>query len=225
MCCDSQPSPPQPDCVTAMSVLEPRHCDLDDATERYYDIHAEEYFRATATSDVRNLLAIAEAEIVRGGTILDVGSGSGRDVDALNHLGFRCVGIDISFPLARLSLRHFGVDVICGDMRMLPFRAGTFDGIWAVASLLHLPRAQLPTVLDAVNLLLKPGGLLISSMKLGSGSANERDGRSQTLVMPRWWIALQQRAGLRTKMMETVAEYRTSPARTVPWIVTVAERS
>jgi SAM-dependent methyltransferase len=211
--------------VSAMCVLEPRHCDLDDTAERYYESHAEEYFRSTVTADVRNLWSVAEAEIVRGGTILDVGSGSGRDVDALNHLGFKCVGIDISFPLARLSLRHFGIDAVCGDMRKLPFRAGTFDGIWAVASFLHLSRAQLPPVLNAVTLLLKRGGVLVSSMKVGSGSTNERDGRSQTLVMPRWWVALQQGAGLRTKTIETVVEYRTSPARTVPWVVTVAERS
>jgi SAM-dependent methyltransferase len=103
--------------------------------------------------------------------VLDLGCGPGRDLDFLGQLGCRAVGLDRSNGmLAEARLRLPGAPLVLADLRFSPFVAGSFDGVWACASLLHLRRSQFPVALAEVRrLLCCPGGVLYLSLKGGTG--------------------------------------------------------
>jgi SAM-dependent methyltransferase len=122
-----------------------------------------------------------------GGTVLDLGCGSGRDLAALREAGFAPTGLDISPRLAAMAEEHSGCPVLVGDMRNPPLENVTFDGIWAAASLLHLHRSEIPAVLDRMRRLLAPGGRLFASVKAGSGEERTQDGRWFTYFHPQEW--------------------------------------
>lgn len=114
----------------------------------------------------RAIVGAAPAERFR---ILDAGCGPGRDTRWFHERGFQVVGVDLSAGmLAEARRRAPGVDFRQADLRQLDFPEGYFDGIWASASLLHLPRADVARVLASFNRLLGHGYLYLT-VKAGQG--------------------------------------------------------
>ncbi len=105
--------------------------------------------------------------------ILDAGCGPGLDSRWFHERGFRVVGADLSAGmLAEARRRAPGVDFVQGDLRRLGFSAASFDGIWCNASLLHLPRVDVPGVLASFRRFVDHGFLYLS-VKLGEGDEVE----------------------------------------------------
>jgi SAM-dependent methyltransferase len=108
--------------------------------------------------------------------VLDLGCGTGRDSRALIDAGFDVTAVDGSAEMAREAETRVGRPV-----RVLLFEdldyEHAFDGIWANASLLHVPRAALADVLLRVYRALKPGGLLFASFKSGGKEGRDKLGR------------------------------------------------
>jgi SAM-dependent methyltransferase len=99
-------------------------------------------------------------------TVLDAGAGPGQHTAALADSGLRAVALDASEAMAALA-RARGVPVVRGDLRRLPFADGAFDGVWASASLLHVPRDEVPATLAEWRRVAAPGGLLALSTASG----------------------------------------------------------
>ena len=116
------------------------------------------------------------AQLPQNATVLDLGCGAGGDARALSDAGFAVAAVDGSPELAREAEKRIGRPV-----RVLLFEdldyTEAFDGIWANASLLHVPREGLPNVFTRVYRALKPGGLLYASFK--SGGTEGRDSRGR----------------------------------------------
>ncbi len=104
-----------------------------------------------------------------GGRVLDLGCGSGPDEPGLTSRGMRPVGLDISAELLRLAYNQPNLaGLLCrGDLRTLPFRGGSFDGVWADGSLHHVPKRELRGVLREIWRVLRPGGAFMASAELG----------------------------------------------------------
>lgn len=146
----------------------------------YYDANAAAYFRDTVTADVSQLRARFAAHLPRGGTVLDAGCGSGRDAAAFRDAGFNVTAFDGSAEMVRLARQHTGLEIqhmTFADMRW----DGAFDGIWASASLLHVPRRALPATFARVARALRPYGVWYLSMKHGMDERTV-DGRRFTDV-------------------------------------------
>lgn len=103
--------------------------------------------------------------------VLDLGCGPGRDVEFLAELGCRAIGLDLSAGmLAEARRRLPQADLIRADLRRPPLKSASIDGVWACASLLHLPRADMPAALaEIARLLRRPDGLLYLALKGGQG--------------------------------------------------------
>ena len=145
----------------------------DAATLAFYAKEAAAYGARSDNVGVSSSLTAFIAKLPRHAAVVDLGCGTGRDTRALIEGGFTVTAIDGSAEMAREAEKRTGASV-----RVLLFEdldyTDAFDGVWANASLLHVPRAGLPNVLARVRQALKPGGLLHASFK--SGGKQGRDG-------------------------------------------------
>lgn len=108
--------------------------------------------------------------------ILDFGCGPGRDLRAFAALGHQPVGLD-GCPRFVEMARETGCEVWHQDFLQLDLPAERFDGIFANASLFHVPRQELPRVLGVLRHSLAPGGVLFSSNPRGDNQEGWRHGR------------------------------------------------
>ncbi len=136
-----------------------------------YDATAAEF--ASRWGAVRLDHALAAFTRHLGGLrqVLDLGCGPGRDVDFLTDLDCTVIGLDLSAGmLSEARKRLPRAALVQADLCNPPLASDCFDGIWACASMLHLPRASFdPTVAELVRLLHQPGGVLYLAMKGGQG--------------------------------------------------------
>jgi SAM-dependent methyltransferase len=132
----------------------------------YYDQNSDAFFRETVEADMRGLQGRFLAYVPTGGRILDAGCGSGRDALAFQRQGYVVEAFDGSAKMVRLARAHTGLPV-----RRLLFEEvdwmETFDGVWACASLLHVPRAHLADAIARLVRTLRRGGVLFASFKCG----------------------------------------------------------
>jgi HKD family nuclease len=144
----------------------------------YYDERAEAFFAQTANVDMTALHDRFLAHIQPNGLVLDAGCGSGRDAKAFLARGFRVAAFDASPRLAQLASEYLGQAVAVHTFTDIAERK-CYDGIWACASLLHLPLAEMPAALLRLWTALRPGGAFYLSFKLGEGE-RAQDGRHFT---------------------------------------------
>ncbi|NCC37000.1 MAG: class I SAM-dependent methyltransferase, partial [Chloroflexia bacterium] len=104
--------------------------------------------------------------------------GSGRDALAFRRLGYDVTAFEASPTLARMASEHCGLPVEVRRFQEIAWE-DRFDGIWACASLLHVPMSDLPEVLGRLARALKPGCVLYASFKYGAGE-REHGGRRFT---------------------------------------------
>ncbi len=141
----------------------------------FYESHAEDFSRQTAELDLGELYEPFLRHLPAGAHILDAGCGTGRDGLAFARRGFVVTAIDASPAMAQVA-RSRGLPAEVLTFQKLNAKAA-FDGIWACASLLHIPHPEIPGVLNRFFRALKPGGVLYVSLKEGEGERVAGDGR------------------------------------------------
>lgn len=140
-----------------------------DKNVEYYNINAESFFAGTVNADMSLWRDKFATYIPDGGRILDAGCGSGRDSRAFMQHGYSVVAFDASSEMCRMASELIGQDVLQMRFDEMAFE-DEFDGIWACASLLHVPTDDLPDILGKVRKALKTQGVLYISFKYGEGT-------------------------------------------------------
>ncbi len=138
---------------------------IADRTLGHYDATAASFWEGTRTHDVsQNYAALLEA-IGKPAPlrILDLGCGPGRDLIAFRAMGHTAVGLDGSAEFVAMARKHSGAEVLHQRFDALDLPKESFDGVFANASLFHVPRAVLPDVLARLRTCLVPGGVLFCS--------------------------------------------------------------
>jgi SAM-dependent methyltransferase len=138
-------------------------------TLAYYEQAAQDFRAATANHDVSQNVAALLSHIqgTPPFTILDFGCGPGRDLKAFQRLGHVAIGLDGAAAFAAMAREDTGCEVWHQDFLHLDLPSGFFHGIFANASLFHVPSRALPRVLGQLRLALRPGGVLFSSNPRG----------------------------------------------------------
>lgn len=141
----------------------------------YYEQNAQAFIDGTINVDMTELYERFLPRLPQGGKILDAGCGSGRDAAEFRKRGFAVSAFDASPTIAAEAEKRIGVAVEVATF--VSYRSEElFDGIWACASLLHVPLAELPASFDNLANHLRPGGVIYASFKYGTGE-REHNGR------------------------------------------------
>lgn len=141
----------------------------------YYDENAKEFFDGTVNADMSSHHEEFLKLIPKNSHVLDCGCGSGRDAKIFKSLGYEVTAIDGSLEMCRLASEFSGVNVKHMQFQEIEFD-DEFDGIWASASLLHVPSSEIDDVLNRLKQSLKEDGIFYASFKLGDFEG-ERNGR------------------------------------------------
>jgi SAM-dependent methyltransferase len=141
-------------------------------TVRAYDRDAVAYAARTAVlpRSVRADMESLATRLGSGARVLEIGSGGGRDALLMEELGLVVRRTDITPGfVALLRGQGHACDLLDPLVDDLASPDGPYDAVWANASLLHVDRADLPTVLTRAADVVRPGGLLRASLKEGDG--------------------------------------------------------
>ena len=195
--------------------------EISKGTLAHYNGKARSFREGTRDHDVSQNIAalLRHLEGEAPFTILDFGCGPGRDLKALTALGHVAIGLEGAEALAAMAREESGCEVLVQDFLALDLPAGRFDGIFANASLFHVPTAELPRVLGELRAALRPGGVLFSSNPHGRNEEGWNRGRYGAYHDLETWRAHLVRAGF----VELEHYYRPTglPREQQPWLATV----
>ena len=119
--------------------------------------------------------------------LLDLGCGGGQDAGDLGQRGYCVVGLDRTSALLSAGRRRYcSLPLVRADLRYLPFQAMSFDGLWAAASLMHLPKPVARRILTDLYGLVRPGGLFAATVAHGVKSRLVTDGWIPGRYFARW---------------------------------------
>ena len=158
-----------------------------DTTLSWYRENAIQYAEETRNSLVLDALWEFLSRIKEGGTILDYGSGSGRDSAYFINKGFSVDSLDGSAEMKAQAERLFGIKVKLSSFLSLEEKE-KYDGIWAQASILHLEEHDLKTALTLIERALKRDGVFYSSFRKGEEDGYEK-GRWYTNMTERRFLS------------------------------------
>ena len=198
---------------------------ITETTVGHYNQVADAFREGTRDHDVSQNIAalLRHIESQAPWQILDFGCGPGRDLKTFTAMGHIAVGLDGSERFAEMARAETGCDVWQQSFLELNLPAERFDGIFANAALFHVPKQELPRVLQELHATLKPGGVLFSSNPRGENREGWNGPRYGSYHDLATWRALLSEAGF----SELDYYYRPEglPLEQQPWLASVWRRS
>jgi SAM-dependent methyltransferase len=165
---------------------------VDEKTLQFYSSHAQAYAEREITKHTR--LARFLELLAPGAKILELGCGAGADTAAMLAKGCDVCPTDGSAEMAAVASQRLGRPV--GTLLFHDLdEVEAYDGVWANACLLHVPREQLANVLTLIWRALKPGGLFYASYKAGDVDGRDTLDRYYNYPTPDWLRATYAKAG------------------------------
>ena len=195
--------------------------DLAAKTLDHYNQNAEGFFAGTIDHDVEQNINSLLSHIEGNAPfkILDVGCGPGRDLKVFVELGHVAVGLEGADRFVDMAQAYSGCEVWLQDFLELDLPVNHFDGVFANASLFHVPSQELPRVLLALYSTLKAGGVLFSSNPRGNNQEGWNGGRYGAYFDLETWRSYMLTAGF----VELTYYYRPPgvPRDQQPWLASV----
>src|SRR5579864_4058793 len=175
----------------------PDYAAIARATLAHYERQAEAFREGTREHDVRQNIdaLLSQIETTPPFTILDFGCGPGRDLRTFAALGHVAIGLEGAPSFVAMAREASGCDVWQQDFLQLALPPARYDGVFANASLFHVPGAELPRVLRELRAALKPKGVLFSSNPRGDNQEGWQGDRYGAYWDFERWQALVTAAG------------------------------
>ncbi len=193
-------------------------------TLAHYDGSADSFFEATRDHDVSQNYAAFLGAITAPPplVLLDFGCGPGRDLAYFRSLGHQAVGLEGAARFVQMARAATDCEVLHQSFLALSLPAARFHGVFANASLFHVPTQELPRVLAELRTALLPRGVLFCSNPHGDDTEGFSGGRYGAFHTPQTWCSLVTAAGF----TEITRYYRPAgrPRSEQPWLATVWRR-
>lgn len=156
----------------------------DEETLRFYGANAPAYAEREITSRQIRLGRFL-AQLSPDAAILELGCGAGADTAEMLARGFDVSPTDGSPEMAEVASRRLGRPV--GTLLFHDLDAvEAYDGVWANACLLHVPRPELAHILKLIWRALRPGGIFYASFKAGDAEGRDTFNRYYNYPSPDW---------------------------------------
>lgn len=192
-------------------------------TLAHYEQTAQQFRAGTSDHDVSQNIAALLRHIAGKPpfTILDFGCGPGRDLKTFTDLGHTAIGLDGAAAFVAIA-RETGCEVWQQDFLHLDLPRARFDGIFANATLFHVPSRTLPRVLQQFHAALRPEGVLFSSNPHGTNEEGWNRGRYGAYHDLETWCRYLSDA----QFLELEHYYRPAglPREQQPWLASVWRR-
>jgi SAM-dependent methyltransferase len=194
---------------------------ISEVTIAHYDRLAKGFWDGTRDHDVsQNYGALLDSiESDPPYSILDLGCGPGRDLRYFRSLGHDAVGLEGSKEFVAMARSYSGCEVLHQDFLAMALPESRFDGVFANASLFHVPSQELPRVLLELSETLKPRGVLFCSNPRGNNEEGFSGDRYSCFFNLGTWCNYVRAAGF----IELQHYYRPAglPPHQQPWLATV----
>lgn len=194
---------------------------IETVTLGHYNQNAEAFWKGTKDHDVvQNYEAfLAPFPKDKKLDILDLGCGPGRDVNYFQSLGHRPVGLDGSEVFCNMARNRTSCPILHQKFLSLALPTHAFDGIFANASLFHVPSQELPRVLNGLNVALRPGGIIFLSNPRGNGEgwSGQRYGHYMQVDSSKQFLA-----GAGFNVIDYYYRPLDKPNHQQPWLTVVA---
>lgn len=178
---------------------------MDRETLQFYRDNAQSYagWAKAPSTRLTGFLAL----VPPGGSILELGCGAGNHAAKMLAAGFAVRATDGSPEMAEIASRRLGHPVEAMLFDELD-EDEAYDGVWASACLLHVPRDELEGILARVRRALKPGGVFYASFKVGNGDGRDSLGRYYNYPSAQWLRAAYAAAGAWSPIASETGEIR-----------------
>lgn len=156
--------------------------DIKAQTVAYYDKNAQEWASSHGGYEKeswwKDQMEIFHKYLPKG-RVLEIGAGAGKDAESLINLGYDYVGTDASKELLKIAKeRNPNAIFLNKSLQELDSTLSKFDGFWAAAVLLHIPKDEMVNALKCISLVLRDSGIGFITMKEGRGEeVDEKTGR------------------------------------------------
>ncbi len=178
---------------------------MDEDTLQFYRRNAEAYagWAKAPSARLKGFLNL----LPPGGTILELGCGAGNHLAVMLEAGFVVRATDGSPEMAEVASRKAGHPVETMRFDELDEHE-IYDGVWASACLLHVPRDDLGGILSRIHRALKPTGVFYASYKIGHDDGRDSLGRYYNYPSPEWLQATYAAAGAWTQLSADISEIK-----------------
>lgn len=144
---------------------------MESSAKEFYSNNAEKQAKNYSEQDLADEFLNMRREFAEKseGKLLDAGCGHGRDSKFFNQIGLSVVGVDISEGLIDIARERSEAKFKVMGLRDLNFPDESFDSVWASASVFFMSPEDMQTAIDEFSRVLRPGGRLFITFKLGDG--------------------------------------------------------
>ncbi|HEX6796044.1 MAG TPA: class I SAM-dependent methyltransferase [Casimicrobiaceae bacterium] len=202
-------------------MAKPDYDAVSRGTLAHYDSQAQAFLEGTRDHDVsQNIDALlSRIEHPPPFTILDFGCGPGRDLRAFAARGHVAIGLDGARNFVAMAREASGCEVWQQDFLKLALPDARFDGVFANATMQHVPSAELPRVLSELHRALAPGGVFFASTPHGHNEEGWNRGRYGAYHDFATWSRYVTAAGF--TLLDHFYRPTGLPREQQPWLATV----
>jgi len=202
------------------------HVDLEEIenlTIGHYEDNAESFRIGTKDHDVSQNIAAFLGALPKGKQldILDFGCGPGRDLNVFKQMGHRPTGLDGSKEFCKMTQQLSKFPILHQKFLHLELEDNSFDGVFANASLFHVPSLELSRVLKEIHSALRKGGILFSSNPRGSSEGWQGQRYGHYMEFEESQIYLKQNG---FKILDHYYRPSGKPRELQPWLAIVSQR-
>ena len=202
------------------------HVDLEEIenlTIGHYEDNAESFRIGTKDHDVSQNIAAFLGALPKGKQldILDFGCGPGRDLNVFKQMGHRPTGLDGSKEFCKMTQKLSKFPILHQKFLHLELEDNSFDGVFANASLFHVPSLELSRVLKEIHSALRKGGILFSSNPRGSAEGWQGQRYGHYMEFEESEIYLKKNG---FKILDHYYRPSGKPRELQPWLAIVSQR-
>ena len=202
------------------------HVDLEEIenlTIGHYEDNAESFRIGTKDHDVSQNIAAFLGALPKGKQldILDFGCGPGRDLNVFKQMGHRPTGLDGSKEFCKMTQKLSKFPILHQKFLHLELEDNSFDGVFANASLFHVPSLELSRVLKEIHSALRKGGILFSSNPRGSSEGWQGQRYGHYMEFEESEIYLKKNG---FKILDHYYRPSGKPKELQPWLAIVSQR-